>query len=198
MPPAPPCRGYPIGDGNLVNAHDDSGEIAPGEPPHRQLAALFRILDAVAWLCMLVAGIALVIVILTFGWLVYGRYVLNSTPTWVEQLSLLLISYITFLGAAVGIYRNSHLSIDFIRESLPGLPRIIMRYLSNLLVLAFGVGMAWQGWVLVSTNLKRFIPMLGVAESWRALPILICGVLIVIFTSAEIANRIVSRGDHGE
>lgn len=182
----------------MVNAQDDSGKIAPSEPPHRQLVALFRILDAVAWLCMLVAGIALVVVILTFGWLVYGRYILNSTPTWVEQLSLLLISYITFLGAAVGVYRKSHLSIDFIRESFPALPRTIMRYLSDLLILGFGVGMAWQGWVLVSTNLRRFIPMLGIAESWRALPILISGVLVVIFSLAAIADRIVSRESHGE
>ena len=38
-----------------------------------------------------IAGIAMVTLIVIFGWLVFGRYVLNSTPTWVEQVSLLLI-----------------------------------------------------------------------------------------------------------
>jgi hypothetical protein len=32
-----------------------------------------RVLDGIAWLCMLVAGLALVIVVVAFGWLVYGR-----------------------------------------------------------------------------------------------------------------------------
>lgn len=113
--------------------HDDTGELVPIEPPHHGLVD--KVLDAIAWFCMLVAGIALVVIIVTFGWLVYGRYVLNNTPTWVEQLSLLLVSYITFLGAAVGVRRNSHLSIDFVRESFPTIPRVIMRYLADLFMI---------------------------------------------------------------
>ena len=38
---------------------------------------------------------ALVVLIVTFGWLVLGRYVLNATPTWVEQLALVLIVYMS-------------------------------------------------------------------------------------------------------
>ena len=38
------------------------------------------------------------------------------------------------------------------------------------MVLAFGVVMAWQGWVLVMQDIDRAIPMLDIAESWRALP----------------------------
>ena len=154
-------------------------------------------MEAVAWLCMLLAGIALVVIIVTFGWLVYGRYVLNNTPTWVEQLSLLLISYITFLGAAVGVQRNTHLSIDFVRESLPFIPRIAMRYLSDLLVLVFGCLMAWEGWELVTANVDRAIPMLGVSESWRAAPMAVCGVLTAIFTTSNIVARALGLEDEG-
>ncbi len=130
----------------MANPHDETGELTPPVPHYLSITS--RILDAIAWLCMLLAGISLVVIIVTFGWLVYGRYILDNTPTWVEQLSLLLIAYITFLGAAVGVRRNTHLSIDFIRESLPPHPRLVLRYVSDLMVLAFGVGMAWQGWIL--------------------------------------------------
>ena len=50
-----------------------------------------QVLDGIQSLCIFIASIALAILVVTFGWLVFGRYVLNITPTWVEQLSLLLI-----------------------------------------------------------------------------------------------------------
>ncbi|MGN6467300.1 MAG: TRAP transporter small permease [Rhizobiaceae bacterium] len=180
----------------MVNVHDETGELA--QRPQRPATAVDRVLDGIAWICMLVAGIALVVIVVAFGWLVYGRYVLNDTPTWVEQLSLLLVSYITFLGAAVGIRRNTHLSIDFIRESLPVLPRQVMRYLSDLFIVAFGACMAWQGYALFLDNTDRLIPMIEVPEAWRVLPLGICGALMVLFAGANIVERMTRSGREGE
>lgn len=152
-------------------------------------AGIDRILDRLADICLLIAGVLLVLLIVIFGWLVFGRYVLNDTPTWVEQVSLLIVVYVTFLGAAVGIRRNAHLSIDFIREAMPPLPRKILQVISDLAMIVFGVFMTWQGWHLVTTNLRRKIPLLGLSESWRAAPLVICGVLIVLFVSAALYRR---------
>ena len=41
------------------------------------------------------------------GWQVFGRYVLNHTPAWVERTALLTIVYISLPMAAVGIHRSS-------------------------------------------------------------------------------------------
>lgn len=50
-------------------------------------------LDCIAQWCIIVSGILLVFLVASFGWLVFGRYVLNDTPTWVEQSSLLIVVY---------------------------------------------------------------------------------------------------------
>ena len=73
--------------------------------PHPK-SAYDKFLDLISAISTLVASIGLVVLTVIFGWLVYGRYVLNSTPTWVEQVSLLLVMLIGFLGASVGIHRN--------------------------------------------------------------------------------------------
>lgn len=164
-----------------------SGDSAP-------VSAVERLLGAISWLCMLVAGVCLVVLIVIFGWLVWGRYVMNDTPTWVEQAALLLVVYIAFLGAAVGVRENSHLSIDFIREAMPAVPRAFLRSLSDLLLITFGGFMAWQGWVLYSTNLERKIPMVHLSESWRALPLGLCGLLIILFCGARLLRRLASHG----
>ncbi len=129
--------------------------------------------------------------------LVFGRYVLNDTPTWIEQSSLLIVVYITCLGAGAGVRFNSHLSIDFLREGAPRIPRVIMHAISDGFVLLFGGFMAWQGWLMMMNNAGRPIPMIGLSESWRAAPLVACGVLLVIFTCANLIQRITRTGRAG-
>jgi TRAP-type C4-dicarboxylate transport system permease small subunit len=148
---------------------------------------LDRALDGLASLCMALAGAALVVLIAIFGWLVWGRYVMNDTPTWVEQVSLLLVVWITCLGAGVGVRRDTHLAVEFIREALPARPRRMARALADLTVMAFGLVMVWQGWALAAANLDRMIPMLGAPEAWRIAPLVVCGALMTLFAGVRIA-----------
>jgi len=152
-----------------------------------------RVLDLLARACILIAGIMLVALIASFGWLVYGRYILNNTPTWVEQSALLLVVWITFLGAAAGVWTRSHLSIDFVREMLPMPIRVPLRWLALAGMLVFSVYLAWQGFVLVQQTWPRVIPMLGISEGLRALPMSICGVLSTLFTLWQIGAQL--RGE---
>jgi TRAP-type C4-dicarboxylate transport system permease small subunit len=52
------------------------------------------VLDLAARLVIGLAGLALVLLLLITGWMVFGRYVLNDTPTWVEKAALLAILYV--------------------------------------------------------------------------------------------------------
>ncbi|OIQ76977.1 sialic acid TRAP transporter permease protein SiaT [mine drainage metagenome] len=146
------------------------------------LDILTRILDGIAWTCMVIAGVLMVVLIAIFGWLVWGRYVMNDTPTWVEQAALVMVVWITFLGAAVGVRRRTHLSIDFVREAMPKHVRVTLTFAANLMMVGFGIIMAWQGWNLTASTMARIVPMLGISEGWRAIPIAICGVLMTIYS----------------
>ena len=70
-----------------------------------------RILDLISDINTIITGVALVVLTVIFGWLVFGRYVLNDTPTWVEQVALLLVVYIGFLGASIGVHKKTHLGV---------------------------------------------------------------------------------------
>lgn len=157
------------------------------------IAAAHRFFDLLCQLCVLMAGIGLVFMVISFGWVVYGRYVLNDTPTWVGQLALLLIIYIVCLGAAAGIFRHTHLSIDFIRNELPRAPRAILHCVADVMVVVFGVTMAWQGWALTVDNANHTLAMLNITASWRAIPLVFCGVLIVIFTVFDFLERLFTK-----
>jgi len=46
----------------------------------------FRVLDYLVHLVVAAGGVALVLLVGVTGWQVWGRYVLNDTPTWAERL----------------------------------------------------------------------------------------------------------------
>ncbi len=140
-----------------------------------------RGLDGLARVMTAVASVMIVVLIVIFGWLVYGRYILNATPTWVEQVALLLVVWITFLGAAVGVRRKTHLAVDFIRDAAPAPVRRFGLVLCALALLFFGVMLAWQGYVMFERTARREIPLLGVSEGWRAVPVIIGGAMIALF-----------------
>ena len=50
---------------------------------------------------------------------VFGRYVLNDTPTWAEALALLLVLYVTALGVAVGVRDAGHIGLESLVALLP-------------------------------------------------------------------------------
>ncbi|MEP1934000.1 MAG: TRAP transporter small permease [Roseibium sp.] len=146
-------------------------------------------LTRLKYVCVLIASIALVILVATFGWLVFGRYVLNETPTWVEQLALLLICYITFIGAAVGIHEQSHLGVTILRDALPAKLRQLLFLLTDLVLAVFGAVMLVASIELFNFGWSTMLPMLNVPESVRTASALICGGLMVVFAGTRFVLR---------
>lgn len=138
--------------------------------------------DLLSRICMIVAGMALVAMTGIFAWLVFGRYVLNDTPTWVEQVSLLLVMVIAFLGSAVGVHQHTHLSVVLFRNIVPTKVRGIFVVVSDLLMATFGAMMFWYGWQLTAFKWKTLIPLIQWSEGLRSLPLTICGALLLLFS----------------
>ena len=136
--------------------------------------------------CMLLSGLALVAMTLMFAWLVFGRYVLNDTPTWVEQVSLLLIMVIAFLGSAVGIWQDTHLSVVVFRGLVPGPVRTVFVVVTDVLMSAFGAYMFWYGLALTKFKWTSLIPLLQWPEGLRSLPLTICGALVFLFSTGHL------------
>lgn len=163
------------------------------------LSAFLKGMDAVFDLltraCQLVAGIALVAMTVMFAWLVYGRYVLNDTPTWVEQVSHLLLMVIAFLGAAAGVRQDTHLSVVLFRTAVPSAVRTVFVFITDVLMAGFGAFMFWYGLELTQFKWKTLIPLIQVPEGLRSLPLTICGALVFIFSVGHLIRLLVGRDE---
>jgi TRAP-type C4-dicarboxylate transport system permease small subunit len=147
-------------------------------------------LDRLKRVCVLIASVGLVVLVATFGWLVFGRYVLNQTPTWVEQLALLLVCYITFLGAAVGVHEQSHLGVTFLRDALPERAREGLLLLTDFCLAVFGGIMLVACLELFQFGWATLLPMLNIPESVRTASAVACGALMVVFAGSRLLLRI--------
>ena len=152
-----------------------------------------RLLNLLSYITTIVTGIAMVVMTAIFGWLVFGRYVLNATPTWVEQYSLLLVVYIGFLGASVGVHQKTHLGVSVFREMSPKPVRRIFDFLSHGILVGFGILMAVYGYKLTVFKWSAEIPLIRISEGWRSLPICLSGILIFLYSVGHLIHFFSSR-----
>lgn len=157
------------------------------------LASILRKLDRLeallAQAVSVLSGVCLVFLVVSFGWLVFGRYVLNATPTWVEQVALLLIVVITFFSTASNVREGSNLSVDIVPLMLPWRWRRWLLALIDLTLGGFGLLMALKGYDLTVFAWSTKVPMIDVPEGLRTLPLVICGWLLVLFGATNAVKR---------
>lgn len=147
-----------------------------------------NILDCISFLSSIVTGIALVVLTVIFGWLVFGRYVLNATPTWVEQVSLLLVVYIGFIGASIGVHKKTHLGVSVFRELSPKPLQRIFEFLSHVIMGGFALVMTVYGYKLAVFKWDAEIPLIHVSEGLRALPIMLSGIFIFLYSIGHLIH----------
>src|SRR4051794_37278281 len=150
------------------------------QPPFTRACAL------IARTCLQVGVFGLVLLLAAVIWQVFGRYVLNNTPTWAESLALLLVLYVTMLGCAVGVRDAGHIGMELIGPLLPERLHLPMAILIHVLTLAFGALMAWNCWLMLESVSGYRIPTLGISESFRYVPLIAAGVLIMLFSVEHI------------
>jgi TRAP-type transport system small permease protein len=141
---------------------------------------------ALSKLSLVLAVIGLIAVILCVQYQVIGRYVFNDTPTWAEALAMLLVLFVTAFGLAVGVRDAGHIGLESMVALLPDHWRHRVELLIHALVGLFGFLMAQGGWLWASAKWGEKKPMLPVPDGIDYVPVVIAGVLIVLFSIEHI------------
>ncbi len=149
-----------------------------------------RLCASLSRISLWIAVVLLIVVILCVQWQVIGRYVFNDSPTWAESLALLLVLYVTAFGAAVGVRDSSHVGFETLVQSLPPGARKATEVFAFALVGVFGAVMSYGGWTWAQAKWTEIKPMLGVPDALDYVPMIITGVLIIMFSIEHILARL--------
>ncbi len=151
--------------------------------------AVRRLSNAALW----ISGIGLLVMTGCVTWQVIGRYILNDSPSWTEPFSLLLMSWFILLGAAVGVREGNHLGFEIGLHYAPPPLRRAMEIVTDLLVLFFGIAMAWYGWALAMGTWAAKMAGVNLPQGVDYLPLAGGGVMIALFSLEKLLVHATSR-----
>ena len=120
------------------------------------MARFFSLLAAIT---IAIAATSLCVLVAVLAWQVFGRYVLNASPSWTEPVALTLMSVAALFGAAIAVRAESHFAFPTLVESSPRPVRALLKALARLIALAFGVALAGFGGFLMVDSWS--VPMAG-------------------------------------
>ena len=176
----------------MPRARTDPGAgitLAGGHDVQGFMLRVAHLTAAIARLSLWAAGVGLVLMTAFIAAQVFWRYVLNDSIIWTEPASVMIMGWFIFLGAAVGIREGYHLSFDVLLYLIPHRGKMVLYTISDIAVAAFGVGMAWYGWSLAAKAANNVMPSLGISDAWSFIPIVLGGILVVLFSLERIARR---------
>lgn len=140
--------------------------------------------------CWSPGAIGLIAMTLIIGWQVFARYVLNASPSWSEQASLVLMIWYVSFAAAAGVKEGFHIRIGALSKALPEPWAKALDTLAQAIVALVGVAMAVWGGELILRTWDHVIPTLGIPRGAAYLPLPVSGALIALFALENIVERL--------
>lgn len=154
---------------------------------YKTIAKIIRVPFAVIekileWLSM--AMLLAMVVIICYQ--VVMRYIFNHSPSWTEEIAILLMIWFGILAIPIGLKHNLHIGIEYVFRKFPlpmqyGISRGIY-----LLIAGFGLIMVVYGIELTKFMTMSTLPATKISSAVEYIVIPISG-LMLIYNSFEIA-----------
>lgn len=143
------------------------------------------------WILMLMV-FAMTLVIL--GQVVW-RYLLETPFVWSEELSLLLMAWMTFLGSALLMMRYEHLAIDIFVDMLSPRWRHAANILGRVVIFAFCLCLIYGAWILVGKTYRSITPGMKISVAWQYGGALVGGVLMAMVSLEQLIHALLGRSE---
>jgi TRAP-type C4-dicarboxylate transport system permease small subunit len=146
-------------------------------------SALDRLLEwAGGLLLFIVTVLAMVQVVL--------RYVFNCAFIWSEEFSRLAFVWIIMLGAALGVSRRRHMTIDFFRRKLPPVMAAVLHLVLQLVGLGFLLVLVVQSFPLLELTSTEEYTTMPVPIMYCYLAATVGGTLMIFYWLFELAETV--------
>lgn len=120
---------------------------------------------------------------------VFFRYVLNAAMPWPEELTIFLLSWMSFIGAGIALKSWQHIGITLFANMLP---KTIQQYLSILVkitVLFFAGFLTYTGILLVQQSTHMVSDALRISMIWPRMSLPVGGAIMVIHMISALYNE---------
>lgn len=161
------------------------------------MKAYQTLLKIISKLVEIVTCALLTALVLIITWQVFSRYVLGATPSWSEEIAVILVVWFGMLGAGLGVRDGSHLAVEFLVRGMSEGPRMFFYRLSYALIIAFSGLMTVAGFRLVKFVMDHgeINPATGIPVGYTYLALPLSGIFIFMHALKHLADLFAGRTD---
>ncbi len=145
-----------------------------------------RIYNVIEVLCKLI----LLAMVLIITYTVFGRFVLNRTPTWGEELSIFCMVWLAVLGSSLAVHNGRHIRMTVIDFIVPEKAAKFLHKAAYIVILIVGIVFIYAGIELFELFTDSILGALRISRKWLALALPVGGAAHVLMVIARIV-----RGD---
>ncbi len=116
------------------------------------------------------------------------RYVFSVPLVWVEEMTVFLMIWMAFMGAALGVRRGSHIAMTILVDRLPARAARALFVASTIAIIAFCTVVAWQGVRLALSVAGQRSAALGLPMTVPYLIVPLGALLIILLACANIVD----------
>ncbi len=150
-------------------------------------AAYRSAMEALYFACMVVAGIAMLVMTVIVPYSVFTRYVLNSAASWPEPGAVLMMIVFTFIGGAACYRANVHIAVRIFTDIMPGFAQRLCAWIVIVLLLSLSLFMVIWGVRLVQATWGQVMAeftwlRVGIAY----LPVPLSGAITLLFIVEQV------------
>lgn len=103
----------------------------------------FRWANTVSEVAGYLSAVALVLATLAVVHGVLSRYLFGRPTLWQTEVSIYLLIFVTFVGAAYGLKHHAHVGVDLLVERLPVRAQLVVRLVTAVLALGVVIAVIW-------------------------------------------------------
>ena len=122
---------------------------------------------------------------------VVTRYGFNHPLTWPEELSTLLLVWMTFFGSSLLLKKEQHIEIDFFTKMLPQRVQQVLALVNYVLMFGFLVVVAGGAYKLQLFQSRHYTVALGIPKNYFSLPVLISSVAMCLYILLAFVRRLI-------
>ena len=135
----------------------------------------------IAWATRASIALSAALMLAAITYQVVMRYVFGDTPSWSEELAVLLFSWSVLGGLALGVHEGWHVRLTLLPDLLPRRVRILAERLMDAVTAALGLFLAWSGWRFLDITSGSVSAAIGYPIEILNVLAPIAGVLVALF-----------------
>lgn len=133
-------------------------------------------------ICALVAMILIVVT------QVATRKLFNFVFFWSEEMTLLLLTWFSFMGMAVGFREGLHLNMDLLENILPKSINTVLDKIVQVATILFGLYFIIQGWDFTVMMHESTLPATKLPTSVMYLVMPVTGLMTTVYGFLQLIN----------